>query len=293
MHFADITDVRDGLTPALRETLSILQAEINGRHFVCSSKILRIVADILGTDLETVYDLLVDTTCPRSNLPLIEGHGFFGFPVAHPDFSEIRLSDFCVRLLHSETVTDFSRPLPMPVPYALVNGTIGYSHSISKIPTHNLGEVIDATVAFIRNPKLETKDILQFIKGPDLPVGGTIENFEDLHDIYRSGQGIIRVIVDPDATNDHIDTLKDYCTWYGMRARKIRNRNAYRLEVPYHAFLWDGAQTRFMSLKDILQSYIDYCKSAIPSISAEALCLSLLKYKDLSSARITDSHLEH
>ena len=124
-------------------------------------------------------------------------------------------------------------------------------------------------------------------------MGGTIENFEDLHDIYRSGQGIIRVIVDPDATNDHIDTLKDYCTWYGMRARKIRNRNAYRLEVPYHAFLWDGAQTRFMSLKDILQSYIDYFKSAIPSISAEALCLSLLKYKDLSSARMTNSHLEH
>lgn len=293
MPFVEITDVRDGLNPQLRQALSVLHAELRGYRYRRSSRILSVAADVLGADIENIYDALVDTTWPRSDLPLIDGLGMFFFPVAHPDFSEIKLSDFCVNLLVNGNDFDMSRPLPVPVPYVLVNGTVGFYQSLSKIPSHNLSEVIDATVALINNPKLETEQLLQFIKGPDLLVGGTIENSEELHHIYESGQGVIKVIVTPETINDEfIDTPKDYSEWYGMRTRKIRNKDAYRIEVPYYAFLHDGTQTRFMSLKDILQSFINHCKATHTYISDEELCLSLLKYKEHSSARMTCSHFE-
>ena len=293
MHFAEITDVRDGLNPQLRQTLSILKAELHGYRFRRSSKVLRVAADVLGTDVENIYDALVDTIRPRSVLPLIDGLGMFGFPVADPDFSEIKLSDFCTSILISEANLDFSRPLPVPIPYVLINGTLGYFQSISKIPTHNLSEVIDATIALIKNPELDTEQLLQIIKGPDLLVGGMIENPTELHDIYESGKGNIKVVVTPDTFNDYwLDNPKDYSSWYGMRARKIRNKDAYRIEIPYHAYLSDGTQTRFMPLKDILQSFIDNYRTIKPNIADEELYLSLLKYKECASSRMTYFNVE-
>jgi len=289
--FSKITDARDGLYPALRQTLSILQTELPENRFWRSSKILQIVADTIESDVETIYDALVDTTWPRSELPLIQGHGNFGFPPAHPNFSEIKMSDFCKGIISGETILDFSQPLAVPIPYAIVNGTIGYSQSVSKIPSHNLGEVIDAAIAFIKDPTLKTEQLLQIIKGPDLLVGGTIENPEELCSIYESGQGIIKVIVTPDTINNRFfDTAKDYGIWYGTKVRKVRMKDACRLEVPYHAFLSDGAQTRFMSLDEMLQVFIDHYRSAKAIGSDDELCLSLSKYKDLSSARMTLPH---
>lgn len=291
MLFMEITDVRDGLNPFLRQTLSIIQTELHEGRYRRSSKILSVVADALETDVERIYDALVDTTWPRSELPLIDGRGMFGFPVAHPDFSEIKLSDFYLNISNNEIRSDFGEPHSVPIPYVLVNGTIGYSQSISKIPTHNLGEVIDATVALIQNPELETEQILQYIKGPDLLLGGKIENPKELYNIYESGQGLIKVIVTPETINNlFFDTPKDYSLWYGMRVRKICNKDAYRLEVPYHAFLNDGTQARFMSMKDILQAFIDYYKSVNSRTSDEELCLALLKYKEVSSCRMTYSY---
>jgi len=135
MPFVEITDVRDGLNPPLRQALSVLHAELHGNRYQHSSKILSVVADVLGTEIEKVYDALVDTTWPRSELPLIDGLGIFFFPVAHPDFTVIKLSDFCVNLLVNGDDFDISRPLPVRVPYVLVNGTVGYHQSLSKLPS--------------------------------------------------------------------------------------------------------------------------------------------------------------
>lgn len=291
MLFSKITDARDGLYPALRQTLSILQTELPENRFRRSSKILQIVAEAIGTDVEAIYDALVDTTWPRSELPLIQGHGNFGFPPAHPEFSEIKLSDFCKNITNSGIISDFNLPLSIPIPYVLVNGTLGYSQSVSKIPSHNLGEVIDAAIALIKDPTLKTEQLLQIVKGPDLLVGGTIENPEELCSIYESGQGIIKVIVTQDTINNRFfDSAKDYGVWYGTKVRKVRMKDAYRFEIPYHAFLSDGTQTRLMSLNDILQVFIDYYKSAKEIDSDDELCLSLSKYKELSSTRMTFPH---
>ena len=121
MHFAEITDVRDGLNPQLRQTLSILKTELRGYRFRRSSKVLHVPADVLRTDVEIIYDALVDTMWPRSELPLVDGLGMFGFPVADPDFSEIRLSDFCTDILSSEGNLDFDCPFPIPIPFVLIN----------------------------------------------------------------------------------------------------------------------------------------------------------------------------
>ena len=257
----EITDLRDGLYPSLRQTLSILQTVLPENRFQRSSKVLQTAADALGTDVETIYDTLVDTTWPRCKVPLIDGHGMFGFPVAYPEFSEIRLSAFCMSITNGEPILDFNRPLSIPFPYVLVSGTLGYANSISKIPTHNLGEVIDAAVALMKNPKIETEELLRYIKGPDLLFGGAIENFEELHDIYESGNGVIKVIVTPkNFSSASVDDVKDYGIWYEVKTRKVRMKDAFRIEIPYRAFLNNGEQIRFMSLKEILLGFIDHWK---------------------------------
>ena len=288
MSFAEITDVRDGLHPSIRQTLSILKETLPENRFRRSSKVLQAVADTLGGNLEAIYDTLVDTTWPRSEVPLIKGHGNFGFPPAHPDFSEIKLSNFYTGIVSDKDALDFNAPLSIPIPYVLVGGTLGYSESVTKIPTHNLGEVIDATIALIQDPQLKTSDLLQFINGPDLLVGGTIENPEALCDIYESGNGIIKVIITPETINSRFfDSAKDYGAWYGMKSRKVCMKDAYRLEIAYHALLNDGTQIRVMSLKEILQSFINFYRSARRELSNVELCSELLKYKELSSGRIT------
>ena len=288
MPFVEITDARDGLNPILRRTLFLVQEELRDKRFMRSSKALRTASDMFETNVEEIFDVLVDTTWPRSELPLIDGQGMFAFPVAHPDFSEIRLSDFCANILNCNANLDVDAPLPIPVPYALVNGTLGYAQSISKIPSHNLGEIIEATIALIQDPKLETEQLLQYINGPDLLVGGTIENYGDLHKIYESGVGTIKVVVESDTINGRFfDDARDYSFWYGMKARKVRNEDAYRLEIPYYALLNDGAETRLCSLKDILQLFVDFYKSCNAAMSDEELCQLLLKYKELTSSRMT------
>ena len=271
--FIEITDVRDGLSPSLRQMFSIVQATLTDNKFRRSSKVVQAVVDETGTFWEPIFDAMVDTSWPRCKLPLIDGHGNFGFPPSHPEFSEIRLSSFWEHIANRGRIQNFDVPLPMPVPYTLVAGTIGYCQSSSKIPTHNLSEVIDATIALIKNPELTTKDLLQYIKGPDLLVGGTIENTKDLPDIYQSGSGVIKIIVTPQTINrDFFGDVKRYAAWYGMKARKIRDKDAVRIEVPYHALLDDGTGPRLMSLKEILLSYINHFKTT-KNISDDSLCI--------------------
>ena len=290
--FPEATDARDGLSPSLRQIFSILQATLPESKFRRSLKAVQAVADVTGIDDELIFAALVDTTWPRCKFPLVDGLGNFGFPPAHPNFSELRLSSFFKGITMEEQICNYHLPLTMPIPYALVGGTLGYDQSSTKIPTHNLGEVIDATIALIQNPEIETKDLLQFMKGPDLLVGGTIENPEALCDIYESGFGIIKVVVTPQTINDiYLDDAKDYSNWYGMKARKIRGKDAIRIEIPYHAFMYDGTDTRLMSLKEILLSYINHCRVCKAGMTDEALCALLADFKKFASPRITQATL--
>lgn len=281
-------DPRDGLSPSLRRIFSILQANLPENKFRRSSKVLQAVVAEIPTDWTLVYDTLVDTTWPRCELPLVDGLGLFAFPVAHPEFSEIRFSSFFTSITKGEQLCNFNLPLCMPVPYALAAGTLGYSHSHTKIPSHNLREVIDATIALIQSPNLSTEDLLQYIKGPDLLVGGAIENSEELPNIYESGTGVIKVVVTPQTLNTRFfSNAKQYSLWYEMKARKVRGKDAIRIEIPYHALMSDGISTRLMSLKEILQSYIDHFKSCNEGMTDEVMCALLSEFKDKSSSRMT------
>lgn len=144
----------------------------------------------------------------RYPFPLIQGHGNFGiitgeYNAAAQRFTGCRLSEFSKKLLLSglnqRIVKYIAKPnringkepsiLPVAIPNVLVSGTSGSSH----IPPHNLGEVIDAVIAMIKNPNLKPEELFEYIKGPDFPTGGTIINKSELPEIYQNGAGEIRI----------------------------------------------------------------------------------------------------
>jgi len=286
--FTDAVDARDGLNPALRALFFALKETQLENKFKNSSRWLKDVIGISEEDFESIYDLLVNTTYPRVDLPFIDGHGNFGFPPAYPDFSEMRLSNFGETIIGRGDSNNQNLPFTVPIPYALACGTLGYTKDETKIPTHNLAEVIDAMIALIKNPELETKDLLQYIKGPDLLIGGAIENFEELSNIYEKGFGTIKVVVTSQNFNWRwFDAVGDYCDWYELKFRKVYKQEAYRIEIPYYAFMSDGEKSELMSLKKILTKHIEYYRIYRSDLSDDELCDVLTSLKEDSTARKT------
>lgn len=286
--FFNEVDVRDGLNPAFRALFFAWNSAHRDDRFIRSSRLLKEVLGIGENDFEEIYDLLVDSTSPRVNLPFVLGHGNFGFPPAYPDFSEIKLSDFGKTIIKRSNSDNLNLPFAIPVPCALVNGTLGYSMSKTKIPTHNLAEVIDAMIALIKNPELETKDLLRYIKGPDLLVGGAIENREELYEAYEKGVGSIKIIVTAQNFNWRwFENIGNYCNWYNVKFRKVYKKEAYKIEVPYYAFMNDGEKSEIMSLKNILEKHIEFYREYKSDLSDNELCELLTSLKEHSTIRKT------
>ena len=286
--FTSVVDVRDGLNPSLRKVFCSLKALSIDDKFKRSSSILKEIVGDEDKTFEFVYDLIVNTTQTHCDLPFVIGHGNFGFPPAYPDFSEMRLSKFGNVIVGRADLNNFDLPFTIPVPYTLVCGILGYCNGETKIPTHNLSDIVDAIIALIKNPDMETKDLLHFLKGPDLLIGGTIENSEELCDIYEKGFGNIKVIVTPQNFNmEFIGGVKDYCDWYGLKSRKLYKKEAYRIEIPYHAFMSDGEKCEVMSLKKILQKHLEYYRAYKSELSDSELREVLMSLKEGSSCRKT------
>ncbi len=169
----------------------------NYNHKVVSVKFLK--------EKEDVYDI---TVRPWHNFAL--GSGIFvhnsvdGDPPSAQRYSEARLSkigEAMLRDIQKETVNfianyDGTRKeptvLPSPVPQLLLNGSLGIAVGMAtNIPPHNIGEVIDASIHLIDNPKADTEDLFCFVKGPDFPTGGEIYNKEDIVAAYSQGKGSI------------------------------------------------------------------------------------------------------
>ena len=143
-------------------------------------------------------------------------------------------------------------------------------------------------VAMIKNPDIETKELLNYIKGPDLLFGGSIDNPEELCEIYETGCGIIKIIVTDENINWRgFENVKDYCSWYEVKCRKVYRKSAYKVEFPYNAFLYDGEKRGLMSLKDILKNHLAYYRSHRPHMNDEEICDILTGIKEQSSDRIT------
>jgi DNA gyrase subunit A len=207
-----IPDVRDGLKPVHRRILfSMSEQKIgpSGAHKKCA----RVVGDVLGKyhphgDL-AVYDALVRMGQPFSlRYPLIDGQGNYGSidgdSPAAMRYTETRLSRIAVDLLadlDKETV-DFipnyddselePSVLPAKYPQLLVNGSGGIAVGMAtNIPPHNLGEIIDATIALIHRPEITVDELIQIVPGPDFPTGGLIYGRAGIESAYRTGRGSI------------------------------------------------------------------------------------------------------
>lgn len=207
-----IPDVRDGLKPVHRRILySMYEQKIgpSGAHKKCA----RVVGDVLGKyhphGDSAVYDALVRMAQPFSlRYPLIDGQGNYGSvdgdSAAAMRYTESRLSRVALELLEDldKDTVDFipnydeselePSVLPAKFPQLLVNGAGGIAVGMAtNIPPHNLGEIIDATIAIIQNPAITIDEIMAIVPGPDFPTAGIIYGKTGIEQAYKLGRGSI------------------------------------------------------------------------------------------------------
>ena len=210
-----LPDVRDGLKPVQRRTLYDMY-ELGIRYDRPYRKCARIVGDTMGKyhphGDSSIYEALVVMAQDfKKGMVLVDGHGNFGSiegdGAAAMRYTESRLAKITQEAYLADLdkdIVDFvpnfdetekePEVLPVRIPNLLVNGAEGIAvGTATSIPTHNLGEVIDAVKAYMRNNEITTEELLTYLKGPDFPTGGIVVNKDDLPSIYETGTGKIKL----------------------------------------------------------------------------------------------------
>ena len=222
-----LPDVRDGLKPVHRRVLYAMR-ELGNDYNKPYKKSARVVGDVIGKyhphGDSAVYDTIVRMAQPFSmRYMLVDGQGNFGSvdgdAPAAMRYTEVRMSRLAHEILadiDKETV-DFvenydgseSEPSVMPtrVPNLLVNGSAGIAVGMAtNIAPHNLTETIDATLALIDDPEIDTRGLMEHIPGPDFPTGGIINGAQGIYQAYRGGRGRVhiraRVDIEPMGKSD-------------------------------------------------------------------------------------------
>ena len=209
-----LPDVRDGLKPVHRRILYGMYEAGNtaGKPY---RKSARAVGDVMGKyhphGDSAIYDSIVRMAQDFSmRYPLVDGQGNFGSidgdNAAAMRYTEVRLAKIANEVLadiEKETINfqpnyddSLSEPtvLPTRVPLLLVNGSEGIAVGMAtKIPPHNLGEILSGTVALIRNPTITVDELMKHIPGPDFPTAGFIYGREEIKRAYREGRGIVQM----------------------------------------------------------------------------------------------------
>ncbi|MBP8984247.1 MAG: DNA gyrase subunit A [Syntrophobacterales bacterium] len=222
-----IPDIRDGLKPVHRRALYAMW-EMGNVWNKPYKKSARIVGDIIGKyhphGDAAAYDTIVRMAQDFSmRYPLIDGQGNFGSidgdPPAAMRYTEIRMARIAEELLadlEKDTVdfvpnydSSLREPsvLPARFPNLLLNGSSGIAVGVAtNIPPHNLNEVVDGTIALIRNPGITVEELMHYIQGPDFPTAGFINGREGIVSAYKTGRGTIRVraraVIERNARND-------------------------------------------------------------------------------------------
>ena len=210
-----LPDVRDGLKPVQRRTLYDMY-ELGIRYDKPYRKCARIVGDTMGKyhphGDSSIYEALVVMAQEfKKGMVLVDGHGNFGSiegdGAAAMRYTEARLAkitqdayladldkDIINFLPNFDETEKEPEVLPVRIPNLLVNGAEGIAVGMAtSIPTHNLGEVIDAVKAYMKNDEISTKQLMKYVKGPDFPTGGIVVNKDDLLGIYETGTGKIKI----------------------------------------------------------------------------------------------------
>ncbi len=209
-----LPDVRDGLKPVHRRVLYGMDG-LGLASNKATKKSARIVGEVLGKyhphGDSSVYDAMVRLAQPWSmRYPLVEGQGNFGSidgdSPAAMRYTEARLTKLAEEMLADldKDTVDFQNNfddslteptvLPAKIPNLLLNGASGIAVGMAtNMPPHNLGEVVDAIVAYIDNRNITVEELMNYIKGPDFPTGGIIYGIDGVIEAYKTGRG--RVVV--------------------------------------------------------------------------------------------------
>src|SRR5881398_1770818 len=209
-----LPDIRDGLKPVHRRVLWAMH-ELGNAYNKAYKTSARVVGDVIGKyhphGDTAVYDTMVRMAQEFSmRYPLIDGQGNFGSvdgdAPAAMRYTEVRMARLASEVLadiEKETVNfqanydeSLSEPtvLPTRIPNLLLNGSEGIAVGMAtKIPPHNLTEVVDATIAILQKPEIDIEDLLKIVKGPDFPTRGFICGREEIRKSYLEGRGILQV----------------------------------------------------------------------------------------------------
>ncbi|HVS29131.1 MAG TPA: DNA gyrase subunit A [Solirubrobacteraceae bacterium] len=269
-----LPDVRDGLKPVHRRVLYAMHEaglQPNRPYRKCA----RVVGEVMGQfhphGDAAIYDTLVRLAQGfAQRYPLVDGQGNFGSidndPAAAMRYTEARLARIATELLRdidADTVEfgpnyDGSRLepaiLPARFPNLLVNGSSGIAVGMAtNIPPHNLRESIDAVVAYVDNPDIDTIGLMRHVKGPDFPTGGIIVGRQGIKDAYETGRG--RVVIRARA---HIEPLRQ-----GKEAIIVT-------EMPYQVYKGDGRNDGSGLIKKIAEVVNDKKVSEISDLRDES-----------------------
>ncbi len=209
-----IPDARDGLKPVQRRVLYDM-SELKTTHDKPHKKSARIVGDAMGKyhphgDSSIYETLVVLSQAWKKGMPLVDGHGNFGSiegdGAAAMRYTEARLQKFTedVYLKDLDKTVEYvpnydgdtvePEVLPVRVPNLLINGADGIAVGMStSIPPHNLGEVCEACIAYIKNRDITIPELMRILPGPDFPTGGIVANKSEIQSIYMTGVGKLKL----------------------------------------------------------------------------------------------------
>ncbi len=279
-----IPDLRDGLKPVQRRILwSMYESGLTPDK--PHRKSATTVGNVIGTyhphGDTSVYEAMVRMAQDFSyRHTLIDGHGNFGNiegdGAAAMRYTESRLSKISLELLRDikkdtvDKMDNFDQTtqepivLPSRFPNVLVNGTMGIAVGMAtNIPPHNLGEVIDGCVAYIDNPDIDTLGLMQYIKGPDFPTGGTILGNSGIKKAYETGRGSITIrskAMIEDNGNHHSIVITEVP--YGVNTFDLKQRVA---ELVHNKTI-DGITDYHTDIKNGVKITITLKKDANPQV---------------------------
>lgn len=295
-----LPDVRDGLKPVHRRVLygmTELGLASNRAH----KKSARIVGEVLGKyhphGDSSVYDTMVRMAQEWSlRYPFVDGQGNFGSidgdPPAAMRYTEARLRKIAEEMMHDldkETV-DFrpnfddtlTEPTVMPskVPNLLVNGASGIAVGMAtNMPPHNLTEICDAIQAYIDNNDIDTEGLMEFVKGPDFPTGGTIYGIEGIKDAFETGRG--RVVMRGKAEFETTATGREQIVIYEVPYQVSPTQIIVKAVELVNEKIVDGISgIRDESGRQGMRVVFDLKKDAIPAVVLN----QLYKYTPLQSS---------
>src|SRR5919107_138406 len=281
-----LPDVRDGLKPVHRRVLYAMH-DLGLQPNRPYRKSATVVGEVIGKyhphGDSAVYDTLTRLAQDFSmRYPLVDGQGNFGSvdgdPPAAMRYTEARLTRMATEMLRdigSDTV-DFvpnfdesqrqPEVLPARFPNLLVNGSDGIAVGMAtKIPPHNLGEVIDATMALIDDPDLEDEEIAKYIKGPDFPTGGVIVGLRGIRDAIATGRGSVRV-----QAKAHTEQIKGNRTQIVVTEIPYQVNKSYLLqkiaELVKDRKLQDISDLRDESDRNGMRIVVELKREAVPKV---------------------------